>query len=406
MEKGLRQAIAVTDLQPRVGSGATTLAPRIFLLGASPSITAEQTAAAKGNKEIGRSAHLLRATGQNTGNQVIAYGLLKTVKHQAVNWDSSIGPQRVDEEYDHILIAAANFLHSGFDLGGMASFIEATNLPCTMVGVGAQSKDYSTDIKLQPGTERLMRVVAERSGLIGARGAFTAAVLSKMGIHNVQVTGCPSYYMSCRPTLEIRKPALTRASRLLINSSRDVVSHAFDREKMIEIVCGLVSLAIEREADFVPQSELPEIRIAESSSPEEIETNVHEILRTFAPFNRVATYEKLLLWFSKHVRVYWDVSLWQEAMKSYDFVFGNRFHGNMIALQAGTPACVICHDTRTTEMCEFLGLPHVALKDASKVDVDHLYSLVDPEAIQARYKQLYPQFRKFLTLNGLQPVLR
>jgi polysaccharide pyruvyl transferase WcaK-like protein len=89
-------------------------------------------------------------------------------------------------------------------------------------------------------------------------------------------------------------------------------------------------------------------------------------------------------------------------MKNYDFVFGSRFHGNIIALQAGTPACLICHDTRTSEMAEFLGLPFVRIKDIQKIDVDFLYDQVNPNAIQARYRQLYPEYKRFLRVNGLE----
>ena len=116
--------------------------------------------------------------------------------------------QRISAEYDIILIAAANFLFPGFDFGGMAEFIERTDLPVAIVELGAQSKDYSPHIPLKPGTERLMRVVAERAPIIGVRGPFTAQVLDEMNIRNVQIVGCPSYYMNgegdalvCDPTL-------------------------------------------------------------------------------------------------------------------------------------------------------------------------------------------------------------
>jgi hypothetical protein len=375
------------------------------LLGASPALGGSASASDLDGIARLSSVEKLQRAGGNTGNQVIAYGLLKTVKFDAVSWDYAIGPKRANDEYDLILIAAANFIHSGFDLGGMASFIEATRLPCAMVGVGAQSNDYSTNIVLKPGTERLIRVVAERSPLIGARGTFTAEVLAGMGINNVQVTGCPSYYMSCKPQLRIRKPSLPADAQLLINSSRDVVSHSFNRQQMIGVVSKLLALAVERNADFIAQSELPEINIADSTNPAEIEGIVRRILIEFPFYGEVAPYDGLLAWFRQHVRVFWDVDAWLSEMRNYDFVFGNRFHGNMIALQAGTPACVICHDTRTSEMCEFLGLPFIGLGDLDRISVDFLYGLVDPDAIQSRYEQLYPDYKSFLGRNGLETTL-
>jgi polysaccharide pyruvyl transferase len=378
---------------------------RILLLGASPSLgtfTWLPTVVSLGAETPGER---LRRTGGNSGNQIIAFGLLKALQFESLTWDYSIGPERANTECDVIVIAAANFLHSRFDFGGMASFIEATKLPCVMVGVGAQSNDYSSDIPLMPGTDRLMRVVAERSKLIGARGPFTAEVLARMAIHNVQITGCPSYYMNCTPRLELRKSLLGDKPRLLINSSRDVVSHSFDREHMISVIGGLIKIAIETDADFVAQTEVPEIGIADASNRSEVEANFRKLLEEFPTLRNAATEDKLLCWLSHHARVFWDVATWYEEMKKYDFVFGNRFHGNLIALEAGTPACVICHDSRTTEMCDFLAIPSIALKALERVDVKELYDLVDIRAMQKRYSQLYPEYKKFLQHNGLRTNL-
>jgi hypothetical protein len=374
---------------------------RIFLMGAKPRLD-ESRALSIVNGEGGSfTKKRLEQTGWNTGNQVIAYGLLETLRFDSVSWDDSIGPQRVNDEYDMIVIAAANFLHTGFNFEGMANFIEATKLPCAMIGVGAQSKDYSPRIALQPGTERLMRIMAERSRLIGVRGPFTAEVLANMGIHNVQITGCPSYYMGGGPELKVRKLPLPDNPKVMVNSSRDVVSHAFDRERMIEIVCGIAAEAIRLKADFAAQTELEEIQIAETNSISEKIDLYQRLVRNFPFYTKIGSNDDIQKWFLNHMKVYWDVKIWLEDMKKYDFVFGNRFHGNMVAIQSGTPACVICHDTRTTEMCDFFGFPYVSIMELPRVDVQDLYDRVNPDAIAARYRELYPAYKRFLEQNGL-----
>ena len=151
---------------------------KIFLMGATPSFDVTK---------FDSIADRLAQTGGNTGNQLIAYGLTKPLVFEDVSWDFRLGPERVSAEFDLILIAAANFLFPGFDFGGMAEFIERTHLPVAIVGLGAQAKDYSSHIPLKPGTERLMRVVAERAQIIGVRGPFTAEVLEEMNIHHVQI---------------------------------------------------------------------------------------------------------------------------------------------------------------------------------------------------------------------------
>jgi polysaccharide pyruvyl transferase WcaK-like protein len=47
-----------------------------------------------------------------------------------------------------------------------------------------------------------------------------------------------------------------------------------------------------------------------------------------------------------------------DYLRSLSLSVGTRFHGNMLAMQAGTPAVVFPHDTRTLEMCETMGIPY------------------------------------------------
>jgi hypothetical protein len=46
-----------------------------------------------------------------------------------------------------------------------------------------------------------------------------------------------------------------------------------------------------------------------------------------------------------------------DAMLSFDFAVGARFHGVMLAIQAGVPGGVFAHDSRTLELCQTMGLP-------------------------------------------------
>ncbi|MEP9370169.1 polysaccharide pyruvyl transferase family protein [Xanthobacter sp. VNH20] len=362
---------------------------RVFLLGATPSFNMDA---------VSTPSERLAATGGNSGNQVIAYGLLRELSYSSVSWDYSIGTDRVNAEYDVIVIAAANFLFPAFDFAGMAAFIERTNLPCVMVGVGAQSNTFSPDIELKPGTKRLMEIVSERSKLIGVRGPFSAEVLEHIGITNVQVTGCPSYYMSCKPELKIAKPALPQTPRMAINLSRDVLKHSFDADQMRKVIRQIASEAVRYGADFIAQTEMDEIILTESPGTPEADAALE---RAYGFFSGIADEPALREWLRTHMRVYWSVDDWIREVKTCDFVFGQRFHGNMIAIQSGVPAMFVCHDSRTTEMCSFLGLPYVSLKELDTVNARELYEKADFAPLAQRYAELYPAYRTFLETNKL-----
>jgi hypothetical protein len=362
----------------------------IFLLGATPRISPEAT-----DSPIIK----LGKTGGNTGNQIIAHALLSQIEYDEVSWQHSIDPRAVKERFDMIVIAAANFLFRSFDFGGMADYIVKADLPVAIVGLGAQSNTYDPDIQLLPGTERFVKVIAERAVRIGVRGPYTREVLERRGVHNVTVTGCPSYYMSRSPALTLTKRDFSAVKKLSVNASRDVVTHAFDSAKMSKIVRDIYRQAIVLDADFIAQSEHAEI-ILSDGGPAEHGRALDDIAKYL---DGVADGESVRAWASNHVRVFFDVDQWIDAIRNYDFVFGNRFHGNMIALQNGVPACVVCHDTRTEDMCKFLGMPHVNIVDLDAIDVRDLYDRVDCSSLGERYKTLFPQYIAFLRQNGLSP---
>ncbi len=362
----------------------------IFLLGATPRITLEAT-----DSPIVK----LGKTGGNTGNQIIAHALLGQIEYGEVSWQHSLDPRGIKERYDMIVIAAANFLFRSFDFGGMADYIEKADLPVAIVGLGAQSNTYDPNIQLMPGTERFVKVIAERAVKIGVRGPYTREVLERRGVHNVTVTGCPSYYMSGSPTLTLTKRDFSAVRKFSINASRDVVGHAFDSGKMAKVVRDIYHQGVLLDADFIAQSEHAEINLSDGV-PAERGRALDEIARYL---DGIAEEQRLRAWARDHVRVFFSVDEWIDAIHDYDFVFGNRFHGNMIALQHGVPACVVCHDTRTEDMCKFLGMPYVNIVDISAIDVKALYDRVDCAALGERYKTLFPQYIAFLRENGLTP---
>lgn len=79
------------------------------------------------------------------------------------------------------------------------SFLKEIDNPITFCGLGAQStKDLNIPQKLVdsliPIQIKFFKTLSERAISLGVRGEFTADCLNLMGIKNVRIIGCPSFY--------------------------------------------------------------------------------------------------------------------------------------------------------------------------------------------------------------------
>ena len=90
-----------------------------------------------------------------------------------------------------------------------------------------------------------------------------------------------------------------------------------------------------------------------------------------------------------------------------EFIRWTRIHGTMLALQAGTPALCIAHDSRTLELCQTMKMPHVTADSVPDgVTRDELISLFDfdPEVFDENRRTLCKNYIAFLKRNTLRPV--
>ncbi|NKC32078.1 glycosyltransferase family protein [Falsiroseomonas selenitidurans] len=116
-------------------------------------------------------------TGRNTGNLAFHAALAGCLADPCTPVGFRFDPAKIRETYRAICIPAANFLYSRFDFSDLAGRLEKAGLPVVIAGLGAQAGRSVDEVKLKPGTERLLRVLAEQCRTIAVRGDFTAQVL-------------------------------------------------------------------------------------------------------------------------------------------------------------------------------------------------------------------------------------
>lgn len=338
------------------------------------------------------------ATGKNTGNLLIGNGLVSHLLYSKLEpFNYGMTPAHIEENFDRVAIAAANFLHPNFDFSVYSNMLEKISLPVLLVGLGAQSPSADLEVKGVPrGTWRLIEIAAERSASVGVRGAFTAEVLHRHGIKNVRITGCPSLYTDAVVSRRIRRPTKLDMARILVNGSRNVTTHSGDARAAFRVEKMLLDFAMESGCHFVYQNEQPEIHISLGKEHEDQDRH----LQSLSDFFGVSAND-FLDYVKSRGRTFFSVDEWFEWVRDYDFSFGTRFHGNVAALLNGVPAVVITHDSRTQELCEFAAIPHVFVGELEKIDPQSLYERADYDLFEERYNRLVRAYVEFLDENGV-----
>jgi hypothetical protein len=79
----------------------------------------------------------------------------------------------------------------------------------------------------------------------------------------------------------------------------------------------------------------------------------------------------------------------------------------MLALQVGTPAVCIVHDSRTQELCELMKVPHIFAKDIiggiSREQVEAAVKEFNIDEFFDNRRKLAERYIDFLKWNNLEP---
>lgn len=132
----------------------------------------------------------------NTGNI-----LIHDYATRRLDYDFDYTPP-FDSKADCFMILAANILRPQTKLDWERWFSFLRGVPkIWLMGLGAQAvleemnaKEYANILPRE--LVRWVRMVADCSESIGVRGEFTADVVARLGIKNVEVIGCPTWFVN------------------------------------------------------------------------------------------------------------------------------------------------------------------------------------------------------------------
>ncbi|MET8947750.1 polysaccharide pyruvyl transferase family protein [Streptomyces sp. NPDC004542] len=337
----------------------------------------------------------------NSGNLIFsdaAHKILETPGTEVVSNGmraEAAAAARINEEYDAFVVPLANAFRPSFESGlnRLTRLIGRLRIPVVVLGVGAQSGvSYNPERlkRMEPAVRAFCAAVLDRSASIGVRGEFTEQYLKDMGFRDVEVIGCPSLFMYGRE-LDVRKrvPELTADSRIAVNGSHSAV-----RKQRLD---RIITRAHER---------YPHLRFIGQNLSDARQLHWRDLSDPNAEVTAMPTHPDHPMYREDKVRVYVDPVTWIDDLRGFDFSFGSRIHGNIAALLAGTPATVLCGDSRTLELCRYFDIPHRLLDSIAKnpetADPARLYEEADFGALVGGHAERFERFVSFLDKNGLE----
>ncbi len=337
----------------------------------------------------------------NTGNMVhgaAARNLLFDYINVPIRPWTDQETEQISAECSHIVVVTANAVRPGApdhhrfanSQKKIAENILRTDLPVVVFGLGVQHEIGKLPEKTLPkATELLLKVLSERSKEIAVRGHFSADYLNSIGIKNVRALGCQSCFYNASPSF-IAPAIREETKKIAFNYT------APNREK------NSISMAVKNGFTMFGQGEAAEVDLL-NGDPNSFNKNLK--LRKFFWRSKVSK-EEYTDWLKKHFHRFYDMPSWFEKMKQYDFSFGTRFHGNMVALQCGVPALWVVHDTRTMELCDYLALPYMMREDVEKVrDISQLLEATDYGPFEKAYGENYTRLFNYVNDSGISHTM-
>ena len=352
--------------------------------------------------------YLFNGVGHNNGNLAFVYAIASHIDNPKKFFGWSTSAETLKGNADIVVIPCANQLGRHTDYGAMADNLEKSGLPIVAIGLGAQADSYEQDVELTDGTLRWARTIAKSnvssSSNIYTRGAYTSRQLDRLGLTGSIAGGCPSYFINRKPGLGHRIHA--KWSQMGLPRSISVAAGHQAWMKTREIEHQLISMMMDPIApgQYVVQSMAEMVKISrgvfDGIDPHGLKGLHNHTVPHYS-------FEEFKAWCRNHVRSFYDVPAWMDSLRRYDLTVGTRYHGVALALQAEQMGITITIDSRTRELCENTGVPHVDAEQLTtpltRASLRKLISF-DPTAYDLHRSQCASRYLDFLAANRLQPA--
>lgn len=342
--------------------------------------------------------------GGNVGNLLYGHGIMRTLTtspdveftptYHTVGWHG-MSAEEINEKFDCFVIPLADAFREKFvgELQRLTTLIGKLKIPCIVIGAGLRAplpeKEKITHFPFDNEVKVFIKTVLKKSALVGVRGELTGKYLERLGFRegrDFEAIGCPSMYGFGR-NISIRDTDITENSRVCVNST------VFATQKDLKFIRS--NMERFQNAYFLPQyrKELELVFLGN-----EFKTSQKQYYPTKATD---AAYQ------NGRMKFFCNVPTWFDFLRTVDFSFGARLHGNIAATLVGTPNIMIVKDLRMRELADYHGLCHVDTSEIKEdTDIFSLIEKADFHCAEKKQAENLSRYTAFLEKNGLDHIYK
>ena len=323
----------------------------------------------------------------NWGNKLWFQGLISEIDdgNNEIVFRSDETIDEINNSFDLVIYPMANFFNKEYVIGSekLAETISKIKIPVYIISCGAQADNYDCVEKLvkeigEP-SKKFISAVYKTGGEFSLRGYFTKEFFSRLGFNSAVVTGCPSLY-------QLGRDFKVDNSKVDASQLKPVFNGRY--KHYIEAIMSYENSAY-IDQDLFGKCLFDDTYLNDKS------------LNFMINYYRHLGIESTEMLAKNKIKLIADMNDWYSYIKNsnFNYSFGSRIHGSIVALLAGVPATVLAIDTRTQEMAEFFDIPCKKINAKSKYnsrDVYETYLKADYEKFNNSFSQKFDNYEKFL----------
>ena len=319
----------------------------------------------------------------NTGAYLMYDSFLQIVDGELATNNFDFSKVKVDSVITNIF---HNLGHGSPKFDELRSYLEKD------IKVIPMSLGFAGKVNLNEDLKWLLCEISERNE-IGCRNEFSAETLRENGIRNVRVIGCPSFYYHMNRDFAIDNNKKQKLSSINFNSG---VLNPFNEGFGGFIKYGLPLLKYFQNYFYKNRSTVQTYYTLQEPFFNEI------FARSFNALEENEIRHEFEEFYKECGRYFFSVDDWIAALKQNDFSFGSKFHGNVAAILAGTPALLLGFDSRTIGFADYHKIPSMKLWDFDpEKPIEYYYELADYTEFNKNYAKTYDNFVDFCRKNDV-----